>query len=112
MNNFVLVSLVLLMTLLGALGSLGLKKGAANESDLVRLVFSPWFIGGGLLYFISALLDIWLLKCLPYVVVLPLSALTYGWSMALAWLVLKERISAQKIGGVLLIISGMVVLVI
>ena len=112
MNNLGLMSLVLLMTLLGALGSLGLKKGASSEGGLLRLVFSPWFVGGGLLYFVSALLDIWLLKCLPYVVVLPLSALTYGWSMALAWLVLKERISVQKIVGVLLIISGMVVLVI
>lgn len=113
MNNTILILLVLAMTLLGALGSLALKKGAAKGGGLFVFVFSPWFIGGGgLLYFVSALLDIWLLKYLPYVVVLPLSSLTYGWSMALARIVLKERISGMQIIGVMLIVSGMVILVI
>jgi len=112
MSNMFLIILVILMTFLGALGSLGLKKGAGTAKGLLRLVVSPWFVSGGVLYFISALLDIWLLKYLPYVVVLPLTSLTYGWSMMLAWLVLKERLSALKLLGVSLIIGGMLLLVI
>ena len=112
MNNMVLLVLVVMMTLLGALGSLGLKKGANSKRGLMGLIFNIWFIGGGCLYFISALLDIWLLKYLPYVIVLPLSSLTYGWSMILARIILKERISRLKIIGVSLIIGGMLILVI
>ena len=112
MSKALLVVLVLLMTLLGALGSLGLKKGAAARRGIFGLAVSPWFLGGGCLYFVSALLDIWLLKYLPYVVVLPLSSLTYAWSMMLARIVLKERVTMLKTAGVILIIGGMAVLVI
>lgn len=112
MNRAVLCAIFALMTFLGALGSLGLKKGSSQGSGLVSLVFNKWFISGGMLYFISALLDIWLLKYIPYVVVLPLTSLTYCWSMILASFVLKERVSILKILGLALIIIGMTMLVI
>lgn len=112
MSNWILIPAFMLMTLLGAVGSLGLKKGAASARGLLSLVFNVWFIGGGLLYFISALLDIWLLKYLPYVLVLPLTSMTYCWSTALAGLVLKERITKTKMFGMLLLICGMVLLVV
>ena len=112
MNNFVLVPVFILMTMLGAVGSLGLKKGASSTRGLFRLAFNPWFVGGGFLYFISALLDIWLLKYIPYVIVLPLTAFTYCWSMALAALVLNERVTKTKLFGLTLLLGGMVLLVI
>lgn len=112
MNKFVLCSIFALMTFLGAVGSLGLKKGASQSRVLVSLVFNKWFIGGGFLYFISALLDIWLLKYIPYVVVLPLTALTYCWSMLLARLVLKEYVSPMKMFGLAFIMLGMILLVV
>ena len=112
MSNFVLVPVFILMTMLGAVGSLGLKKGASSAKGVVRLVFNPWFLGGGCLYFLSALLDIWLLKYIPYVIVLPLTALTYCWTMALAAVVLKERVTKTKMFGLALLLGGMVLLVI
>jgi drug/metabolite transporter (DMT)-like permease len=112
MNRLALCAIFALMTLLGAIGSLGLKKGASQCHGLISLVFNKWFIGGGFLYFISALLDIWLLKYIPYVIVLPLTALTYCWSMMLARLVLKERVSPMKMVGLALIILGMILLVV
>jgi len=112
MSNFVLVPVFILMTMLGAVGSLGLKKGASSARGLFRLVFNPWFVGGGFLYFVSAVLDIWLLKYIPYVIVLPLTALTYCWSMALAAIVLKERATKTKLFGLVLLLGGMVLLVV
>lgn len=112
MSNFILVPVFILMTMLGAVGSLGLKRGASSAKNLLRLVLNPWFVGGGFLYFVSALLDIWLLKYIPYVIVLPLTALTYCWSMALAALVLKERVTKTKLFGLALLLGGMVLLVI
>jgi len=112
MSNFVLVPVLILMTMLGALGSLGLKKGSASAKGLFRLMFSPWFVCGGFLYFISAVLDIWLLKYIPYVIILPLTALTYCWSMALAAIVLKERATKTKLFGLVLLLGGMILLVV
>ena len=112
MSNWILVPVFILMTFLGAVGSLGLKKGAAGAKGLFSLLFNLWFIGGGLLYFISAVLDIWLLKYLPYVLVLPLTAMTYIWSTALAGLCLKERVTKTKMFGLLLLVGGMILLVI
>ena len=111
MSRIVLGLVFVVMTFLGAVGSLGLKKGASQSNGLISLVFNKWFVGGGMLYFLSALIDIWLLKFIPYVIVLPLTALTYCWSMVLARFVLKETVSPLKISGLFLIISGMIILV-
>ena len=112
MNDGMLVLLTVLMTILGAFGSLCLKKGAAGNRGLLSLAFNPWFDCGGVLYFVSALLDIWLLKHLPYVVVLPLSSLTYVWSMLLARAAFGDRITGMKILGLVLIGVGVVILVV
>ena len=112
MSNFILVPVFILMTMLGAVGSLGLKKGAALAGGVFSLVLNPWFVGGGFLYFVSAVLDIWLLRYIPYVIVLPLTALTYCWSMALAAFVLKERVTKTKLFGLVLLLGGMILLVV
>ena len=111
MSNWILFPVFMLMTFLGAVGSLGLKKGTVGSRGFLPLLFNAWFIGGGFLYFVSAVLDIWLLKYLPYVLVLPLTAMTYIWSTALAGIFLKERVTKTKIFGLLLLIVGMTLLV-
>ena len=112
MDKFSLYTIFALMTLFGAVGSLGLKKGASQSCGIVSLVFSKWVIGGGLLYFISALLDIWLLKYIPYIIILPMTSLTYCWSMLLARLVLKEYVSPMKMFGLVFIVLGLILLVV
>ena len=112
MSNWILVPTFMLMTFLGAVGSLGLKKGSAGAKGLMSLIFNRWFLGGGFLYFISAVLDIWLLRYLPYVLVLPLTAMTYIWSTALAGIFLRERVTKTKMFGLLLLVSGMILLVV
>lgn len=112
MNNAVILGLALVvMTALGAIGSLFLKKSVSRCHDIVKVVLEPYFILGGLFYFVSALLDIWLLRHLRYVVVLPLTSLTYVWSMLLAKMVLRERVSALKVTGLIFVIGGMLALV-
>ncbi|MBE6404648.1 MAG: multidrug transporter [Lentisphaerae bacterium] len=101
-----IVLLFLLMTLLGAGGSLLLKIGGKNLKISLSLFFNVALMCGGFLYFLSALLNIYLLKFIPYTIFLPLTAITYCWSMLLAKLYLKEVITWQKICGMILIISG------
>lgn len=98
---------LLLMTLLGSVASLFLKK-ASGFSDLVSLIKNINLYIGGLLYVASAVLNIWVLRYLEYSVVLPLTSLTYIWTMLLSYLILKEKISVKMIMGIGFIIIGSV----
>lgn len=51
-------------------------------------------------------MNIWVLRFWDYSVVLPLTSLTYIWTMVLSYIILKEKISAKKIVGVILILAG------
>lgn len=94
-----------IMTLMGSVASLFLKR--ASGSDGIRtLIFNPNLYVGGFLYLASAVLNIWVLRHLDYSVVLPLTSLTYVWTMVLSYAVLKEKITVRKIAGVLLILAG------
>lgn len=124
MSNFYLTILVLIMTAMGAFASLFLKKAAEksvnktsskalvertsnDKSFLVLITNANFYLGGGL-YFISALLNILLLKYLYYSVVLPITSLTYAWIILISGVFLKEMISFKQIFGVALICAGAV----
>lgn len=98
---------LLLMTMLGSSASLFLKRAAGFDSLLELLKNNNLYLGC-FLYLASAVLNIWILRFLDYSVVLPLTSLTYIWTMILAYLILKERITPKKIGGVILILVGAV----
>lgn|GEM_PF-140076 len=102
--------LLLLMTLSGALGGYYFKKAANQRLKLHRAFLLPLF-AGGMLYFIGAVLNIMVLKQLPYTVVFPLTSITYIWTLGLSYIFLKESITGKKIAGVLLIVIGSIFLV-
>ncbi len=93
------------MTMLGSIASLFLKKGSGTDG-IVSMLKNVNFYIGGFLYFTSAVLNIWVLKVLDYSVVLPLTSLTYIWTMVLSYMILKEKITKKKICGVILILIG------
>lgn len=96
---------LIIMTMLGAVASLFLKKASGTEGIIAMLKNMNLYIGG-FLYLASAVLNIWILRYLDYSVVLPLTSLTYIWTMVLSYLILKEKITKKKIGGVVLILIG------
>ena len=61
---------------------------------------------GGMLYVTGAVMNIFLLKILPYTVVYPMTSLTYVWTMVVSAILLKERISFNKVLAVGFIIGG------
>ncbi|GHU97763.1 permease [Spirochaetia bacterium] len=97
--------LLVIMTLLGSVAALFLKKASAYKGIKKILSNSNLYIGGGL-YFIAALINIFVLQYLNYSTVLPLTSLTYIWTMLLSRFVLKEKISIQKSIGVVGILIG------
>lgn len=98
---------LLAMTFTGALASLFLKK-ASGADGFIAMLKKPFLYIGGLLYLASALVNIVVLRYLEYSVVLPLTSITYIWTMLFSYFVLQEKITAKKIAGIVLIIAGAV----
>lgn len=98
---------LLVMTALGSVASLFLKK-SSSETNFFKMLLNPYLYVGGILYLLSAVLNIYVLRYLDYSVVLPLTAITYIWTMILSYFVLKEKITIKKMSGVILIVLGAV----
>ena len=98
---------LLIMTMLGSAAALFLKKASGTEGVFALIKNINLYIGG-FLYLASAVLNIWILRYLEYSVVLPLTSLTYIWTMILSYIILKEKVTMKKIGGVILILIGAV----
>lgn len=99
--------ILIFMTLCGAVASLFLKRASGTEGVLKMFLNINLYIGGGL-YLISAVLNVYILRYLDYSVVLPLTSITYIWTMVLSYMILKEKITVKKMIGVLLILIGAV----
>lgn len=96
---------LILMTFIGSIAALNLKR-ASSAAGLIGLLYDKYFYFGGVLYFISALLNIVVLRYLDYSVVLPLTSITYIWTMILSAKKLNEHITIKKILGILAISGG------
>lgn len=106
-----LINLVLciILTMFGALGGYSFKKASSSES-IIKIIVNPYLYGGVLFYLIGAILNIIVLKRIAYIVALPLTSLTYVWSLILAVTLLKENISKKKFVGIFMIICGAIIL--
>ncbi|MGP1608505.1 MAG: EamA family transporter [Clostridium sp.] len=73
---------------------------------LILLLENIYLYYGGILYILAAILNIFVLKYLEYSIVLPLTAITYIWTMLISKIYLKEKITKLKILGIILIVIG------
>ncbi len=105
----IVVVILLVETLLASFASYFLKKSAAVDNK-VKILLSPYFYLGGILYVLSALGGVYLLQKLPYAICLPLGSITYVWTMFVSYFLLKEKITARKIAGMLVIMAGVVLI--
>ncbi|GGL45409.1 EamA family transporter [Sporolactobacillus putidus] len=103
--------LLISMTLLGSLGGFFFKRCTSRGLSL-SLYFAVNLGIGGAFYVAGAMLNIWLLKLLPYTIVYPLTAVTYIWTLVFSYFFLSEKISKRKMFGVFLIILGACLLVV
>lgn len=103
--------LLFFMTFIGSIASLFLKK-ASNYNTIIELLKNKFLYFGAFLYLLSALLNIYILKKLDYSIVLPLTSLTYVWTMFISKIFLKEKLTIKKILGVSLIFFGALILII
>ena len=97
------------MTLIGSVASMYLKR-ASGADGIKALIINKNLYIGGFLYLSSALMNIWLLRYLDYSVVLPLTSLTYVWTMVISKVTLGEIITKKKIMGVVFIFAGAIII--
>ena len=97
------------MTILGSVAALFLKKASKTEG-IKKLIKNRNLYIGGALYLISAFINIYVLRYLDYSIVLPLTSITYIWTMVLSFFVLKEKITIRKAIGVIGIVIGAVLI--
>jgi drug/metabolite transporter (DMT)-like permease len=82
----------------------------ASNLSVFDLLRTKFFYIGGFLYLIAAANNIFLYGYLDYSILLPMSSITYIWTMIVAYKLLREKITAKKLAGVAAIIIGVVLL--
>ncbi len=103
-------ALLVVFTLLGALGAFFFKRATAESVSLGSLARSKHMAMGVTCYVGSAVINIVVLQLLPYTVVLPCSAITYVWSLYLSRTFLAEYVGMAKVIGISCILGGVVLI--
>lgn len=109
-NGALIFFLLVLMTLLGAFGGYAFKRLSLYKVGINKGFLSYFFFGGSL-YFAGAILNIILLRYLPYTKLYPLTSITYVWTMLISYFLLSEKITLKKTIGLVLIIFGAIYLI-
>ncbi|KRE86359.1 multidrug transporter [Paenibacillus sp. Soil766] len=105
-NIYILISL-LLLTLFGSFGGFFLKK-ATVSNGIINMLKRRYIYTGVFFYVLGAILNIYVLKHIQYSVVMPLTAITYIWTLIIAKIFLGEKITKYKMFGIFLIVFGAV----
>lgn len=101
------IGLVVLATLIGALGPVFLKQGSASFSLNPRKLIKNYKLIAGLgLYCLSTVLFVPALKGGELSVLYPIVSLAYVWTSLLSVKILGEKMTALKWMGIALIILG------
>jgi uncharacterized membrane protein len=103
--------LVVLGTLLAALGSFFMKKGSSKLSlNIMQQIRNTNAILGIFLFLSSSVFYMFALKLEKLSIIYPMTSMTYVWVVFLSAFLLKEKFSYTRIAGVSLIILGIVLI--
>lgn len=105
-----IIFIVLSMTLFGALGSLFLKKAADSMKSVMSLLLNFNFYIGVVLFCLGALINIVGLRYVPYSILFPIKSLAYVWTIIIAKIFLKEKLTKYKLLGMSILILGVLIL--
>jgi drug/metabolite transporter (DMT)-like permease len=111
MSIIIPLLLMIISTLIGAVGALFLKRGAASFSLHPRNWLKQHHLMiGGTLYVLAILVYLVLLRYLPLSIAYPMTSISYVWILLLSAKYLGEEIDIWRWAGVFLIVTGVVLL--
>ncbi len=105
-----IILIILSMTLFGAVGSLFLKRAADSMTSVFSLAVNPNFYIGVVLFCLGAVINIIGLRYVPYSILFPIKSLSYVWTIIIAKIFLKEKLTKYKIAGVAFLLLGVAIL--
>lgn len=117
MEKIIFIILTIVNCFFGAIAAFLLKKSTKKIKKLwpiktaIRNILESKILIGGIIYFITAIFAILLLKKLDVMVFFPLTSVTYIFSFILANKYLNEKITINKIIGICLIIIGVILVI-
>ncbi|MFH0875961.1 MAG: EamA family transporter [archaeon] len=110
MTNYLWVSIVGIATIIGAFGSLFLKKGAKKLS-FKHIYKNKEILFGFFIYCAGTVIYVIALKFEELTIIYPVTAMSYVWTCILAIKFLKEKMNKLKWLGIFLIITGIITIV-
>lgn len=108
MSQAVTLTYILLSVTLNSVGQLLWRKGAGSTKGLINIMTKPLVITGLMIYACSALLWIIVLSQTEVSYAFPFLALGYGATTILGKTVLNEKVSKKRIKGILVIVTGVI----
>ncbi len=109
MVNPITIPIIFFGAVIGSLGNLVVKMGA-NKYSFFRLCRSSYLWGGLVLYALSVLLYVFVLRFEELSVVYPLVSMSYIWTTVFSIKYLGEKMNKWKWIGLLGIILGIVLI--
>ncbi|MFH1850485.1 MAG: EamA family transporter [archaeon] len=107
MGNVLLIIGLAFLTLIGSSGAYLLKRGADKlHLSPLGIITNMHLIGGLLVYVLTTIVYIIILKFVDLSILYPLSSITYIWTSIISVRFFGERMNRFKWGGVALIILG------
>jgi multidrug transporter EmrE-like cation transporter len=107
---------VALSTIFGIAGQLLLKRGmgsigrsSSGAAMLKRIIFSPWVIGGLLIYGLGVANWLLALSSFELSYVYPFASLSYIGIIIGSYFIFRERITVMRLLGIVVIISGVLI---
>ncbi|MDR3364246.1 MAG: EamA family transporter [Clostridiales Family XIII bacterium] len=112
MNSALLYTMLIGGCVLGAFASYFFKNASSSIDGLKigALLKERGLWIGAALYLVAAANNIFLLRYMEYSIILPMSSITYIWTMVIANKLLHERVTRRKVIGICAIIAGAVLL--
>ena len=109
---FIIITILIITTLSGSVGALGLKQGMneITELSVKKVITNKWLLIGCFLYIVSAVTNIVLFKYLDYSIAFPMTSLTYVWTVFISYFTFKEKITPLKIVSIILIMIGVIII--
>ena len=104
------IAIVVFMTAIGSLGAISFKRTTMAANKFIKYFKTKWLYIGIALYVTASLFNFYMLTKIPYSVMLPLTSVTYIWTVIFSKVFYKEIINWQKIVAIGLIIAGAILI--
>lgn len=103
--------LMILASLLTAIGHICFKKVAIVDTTFLKKIFHPLFIMGATLFFLCPIMSLFAARVLDFSVLYGMTSLNFVFILLLSHYLLQETIDFPKISGVCVIIVGLLVMI-